>query len=73
VADDLRTDERRPAVRVVVKVRFAPFDTHTHGAPLASPTMDADAIEEAALLALGRFELDRPVRLLGAKVELAPD
>jgi len=73
VADDLRTDERRPAVRVVVKVRFVPFDTHTHGAPLASPTMDADAIEAAALLALGRFALDRPVRLLGAKVELAPD
>ena len=73
VADDLRSDERRPAVRVVVKVRFVPFDTHTHGVPLAEPTMDPDAIEAAALAALGRFELDRPVRLLGAKVELAPD
>jgi len=73
VADDLRTDERRPAVRVVVKVRFAPFDTHTHGAPLAAPTMEPAAIEAAALAALERFSLDRPVRLLGAKVELALD
>jgi DNA polymerase-4 len=73
VADDLRSDERRPGVRVVVKVRFAPFDTHTHGAPLPSHTMDPAAIEATALVALGRFELDRPVRLLGVKVELAPD
>jgi DNA polymerase-4 len=73
VADDLRVDEGRPGVRVVVKVRFAPFDTHTHGASLARPTMDPAAIEAAALVALDRFELDRPVRLLGAKVELAPD
>jgi DNA polymerase-4 len=58
-------------VRVVVKVRFAPFITDTHGAPLREPTMDPAAIETAAAAALDRFELDRPVRLVGVKVELA--
>jgi DNA polymerase-4 len=65
-------EDGRPAVRVVVKVRFAPFDTHTHGAPLSDPTLDPEAIEAAALAALDRFRLDRPVRLLGVRAELAP-
>jgi DNA polymerase-4 len=55
----------------VVKVRFAPFDTHTHGVPLPAPTLDPAALEAAALAALDRFELDRPVRLLGVRAELA--
>jgi len=63
--------EGRPAVRVVVKVRFAPFDTHTRGVSLAAPTLDPAALEAAALAALDRFELDRPVRLLGVRAELA--
>jgi DNA polymerase-4 len=70
--DDVRK-EGRPASRVVVKVRFAPFFTSTHGAPLAEPTVDPAAIEAAALQALGRFELDRPVRLLGVRAEFARD
>jgi DNA polymerase-4 len=61
----------RPVARVVVKVRFAPFFTSTHGASLPEPTDDAAAIEDAALRALDRFELDRPVRLLGVRVEFA--
>ncbi|HEX2030578.1 MAG TPA: DNA polymerase IV, partial [Actinomycetota bacterium] len=61
VADDLAQDGR-PAVRVVVKVRFAPFFTHTHGAGLPAPSRDAGHLERAALAALGRFDLDRPVR-----------
>jgi len=69
VANDLETEDR-PAVRVVVKVRFAPFFTETHGVPLERPTADADAIREAALAALDRFTLDRPVRLLGVRAEL---
>jgi nucleotidyltransferase/DNA polymerase involved in DNA repair len=73
VAEDLRDGEDgRLGIRVVVKVRFAPFTTHTHGASLHEPTLDPRAIETAALAALGRFDLDRPVRLLGVKVELAP-
>jgi DNA polymerase-4 len=66
--------EGRPAVRVIVKVRFAPFSTSTHGVRLAEPTPDPAAIERGALEALERFELDRPVRLLGVRAELAePD
>ncbi|HSD48303.1 MAG TPA: DNA polymerase IV [Actinomycetota bacterium] len=61
----------RPAVRVVVKVRFAPFFTSTHGVRLPVATLEAAAIERGALDALGRFELDRPVRLLGVRAELA--
>jgi nucleotidyltransferase/DNA polymerase involved in DNA repair len=61
--------EGRPAVRVVVKVRYAPFVTETHGVTLASPSLEAAVIEEAALAALGRFASRRPVRLLGVRAE----
>ncbi len=70
LAAELR-DGGRLAVRVVVKVRFAPFTTSTHGVKLVEPTLDPEAIERGALEALGRFELDRPVRLLGVRAELA--
>jgi DNA polymerase-4 len=66
VADDAA--ELRVA-RVVVKVRYAPFHTHTHGHSLAEPTTDADRIERAALAALDDFAADRPVRLLGVRAE----
>ena len=65
-------DGTRPTVRVVVKVRFVPFDTHTHGARLHEPTLDPDAMEAGAMEALDRFDLDRPVRLLGVRAELLP-
>ena len=61
--------EPRPAVRVVVKVRYAPFITETHGVTLASPSSDALVIERAALEALERFTGRRPVRLLGVRAE----
>jgi DNA polymerase-4 len=64
-------EEERPAVRVVVKVRFAPFVTRTHGHQLAAPASDPAVIEEAALAALGRFTEGRPVRLLGVRAEFA--
>jgi nucleotidyltransferase/DNA polymerase involved in DNA repair len=65
-------DEPRPAVRVVVKVRYAPFITQTHGQPLTAPTVDAEAIRAAALAALARFTSRGPVRLLGVRAEFAP-
>jgi DNA polymerase-4 len=68
VADDVRT-EGRPAVRIVVKVRYAPFFTHTHGRALPAPTADAEEIERGALAALELFADDRPVRLLGVRAE----
>ncbi len=61
----------RPAARVVVKVRYVPFFTQTHGQPLASPTTETAAIEAAALAALDRFTSRRAVRLLGVRAEFA--
>ena len=70
LADEL-AGEGRPVVRVVVKVRFAPFFTSTHGAAVPEPSADAGAITAAAIRALEMFELDRPVRLLGVRAEFA--
>ena len=64
-------DGGRPAARVVVKVRYAPFITQTHGVALAEPGVDAAAIRQAALAALDRFAGRRPVRLLGVRAEYA--
>ncbi len=71
VAADIAAEERA-AVRVVVKVRYAPFFTRTHGRSLAEPTTDAAAIEQAALTALDLFTERRPVRLLGVRAEFDP-
>ncbi len=70
VADDVAA-EQRPAVRVVVKVRFAPFTTRTHGQPLAVPTTDRAVMEQSAQAALDQFSARWPVRLLGVRAELA--
>ena len=70
VAADIAA-ERRPAVRVVVKVRYVPFITQTHGHPLDEPTTDAAPIERAALAALDQFSGRRAVRLLGVRAEFA--
>jgi nucleotidyltransferase/DNA polymerase involved in DNA repair len=61
--------EARPAVRIVVKVRYRPFFTSTHGVPLTEPTTEQTVIEQAALAALERFTDRRPVRLLGVRAE----
>jgi DNA polymerase-4 len=68
VTQDVEAEDR-PAVRVVVKVRYRPFFTSTHGVPLAAPTADRAAIEAAALAALDKFTDRRPVRLLGVRAE----
>jgi len=72
VAEDVAA-EGRPAVRVVVKVRYKPFFTSTHGVQLESPARDPAAIEAAALAALEWFTTGRPVRLLGVRAEFAPE
>ena len=59
----------RAVVRVVVKVRYAPFSTETHGAALPAPDTSAQAIAAAAEVALERFARRRPVRLVGVRVE----
>ncbi len=69
VAEDLRREGDQTR-RVIVKVRFAPFSTHTHGASLDPPTRSAEDIEEAALRALATFESDRAVRMVGVRAEV---
>jgi len=72
VALDVAAEER-PAIRVVVKVRYRPFFTSTHGVPLPEPSGDPAALETAALAALELFTARRPVRLLGVRAEFAGD
>lgn len=67
--DDL--PEGRLVMRVTVKLRTSSFFTSTHGRKLPEPTTDPETIVDAALTALTLFELDRPVRLLGVRAELA--
>lgn len=68
VAQDV-VAEGRPAARVMVTVRFAPFTTRTRSMTLPEPTSDAAALEAAALEVLGRFTPGRPVRLVGVRAE----
>jgi nucleotidyltransferase/DNA polymerase involved in DNA repair len=65
LAGQVAAEVDRPVARVVVKVRYAPFVTITHGVPLTG------AFDEAALAALALFEPGRPVRLLGVRAEFA--
>jgi len=69
VAEDVRA-EGRPAARVGVKVRFAPFTTTTRSITLPEPTSDPATLEAAALEVLERFRPGRPVRLVGVRAEL---
>ncbi len=62
----------RPIVtRVAVTMRTATFYTRTKIRKLDAPTTDRDTIVAAARRVLDLFELDRPVRLLGVRLELA--
>jgi DNA polymerase IV len=62
--------ESRIVTRVAVTVRTATFYTRTKIRKLDEPTTDADVVVAAALRVLDLFELDRPVRLLGVRLEL---
>ncbi len=57
--------------RVAVKVRVRPFVTRSRSVPVRPATADPDAIEQAALRALAKVEIDRPVRLLGVRADFA--
>ena len=62
----------RIVTRVAVTVRTSTFYTRTKIRKLDGPTVDGEVITAAALRVLDLFELDRPVRLLGVRLELAP-
>jgi DNA polymerase IV len=62
--------EGRPAVRVGMKLRYAPFETRSRSLTLPEPTSEADAVTEAALELLSRFDQSRAVRLVGVRAEM---
>ena len=64
-------EQHRIVTRVAVTVRTRTFHTRTKIRKLPAPTTDAAAIIGTALAVLAQFELDRPVRLLGVRLELA--
>lgn len=64
--------EGRPAFRVGLKVRFRPFSTVSRSHKLPAPTTDPDVLADAAVALLARVERDRPVRLLGVRLEMVP-
>jgi DNA polymerase-4 len=61
-------EEKYFARTVTVKLRFADFDTHTHGATLAHETDDLEIIRRTALECLDWFALRKKVRLVGLRV-----
>jgi DNA polymerase IV len=64
--------EGRPAVRVGMKLRYAPFETRTRSLTLPAATTEAGPITDAALELLSRFDQERAVRLVGVRAEMAP-
>lgn len=64
-------EQERIVTRVAVTVRTSTFYTRTKIRKLTRPSTDSDVITAAALAVLGLFDLDRPVRLLGVRLELA--
>jgi DNA polymerase-4 len=71
IAEDLR-GYGRPAIRLTVKVRYAPFFTHTRSHKLAAPATETEAIVQGVLELVDTLEHHRPVRLLGVRAEM-PD
>ena len=64
-------DAERTVTRVAVTVRTKTFFTRTKIRKLPNAGNDARVIVDTALQLLHQFDLDRPVRLLGVRLELA--
>ncbi|MBB6627114.1 DNA polymerase IV [Nocardioides sp. KIGAM211] len=62
--------EGRPAARVGIKVRYRPFITVSRSLTLPEPSNDPEVLAAAAVSLLDRVERDRPVRLLGVRLEM---
>jgi DNA polymerase-4 len=62
--------EGRPAMRVHLKVRYRNFFTVTRSRKLPEPSRDLDVLSDAAVALLERVEQERPVRLLGVRLEM---
>ncbi|HWI01789.1 MAG TPA: DNA polymerase IV [Propionibacteriaceae bacterium] len=66
------TKDGRQATHVGVTVRTRTFFTQVKTGKLPEATTDEDIVEAGARQVLGRFEITRPVRLLGVRLDLAP-
>ncbi|NIL78118.1 DNA polymerase IV 1 [Rhodococcus sp. B10] len=71
VREDIMAADRM-AVRVTLKVRYVPFETHTTTAALREPTFDPAVISDAAAALVDRFDHTRQVRLMGVRLEMTP-
>lgn len=74
VVDDIDA-EGRPAARVGLKVRLRPFTTVSRSLTLPAPSNDREELADAACSLLDRLDPadhDRPVRLLGVRLEMVP-
>jgi len=75
MARDLCADiinDGRQATHVGVTVRTRTFFTQVKTGKLPEATTDAELVAAAARRVLARFEITRPVRLLGVRLDLAP-
>lgn len=61
----------RVVTRVAVTVRTSSFYTRTKIRKLPAASTDPDVVIATALAVLAQFDLDRPIRLLGVRLELA--
>ena len=68
VLADVRAEDR-PVVGVGLKVRYAPFTTKTFTRKIATTT-DRDEIFAGTMALLAKIEPDRPLRLLGVRLEM---
>ena len=64
--------EGRTIQRIWVKVRFISFYTPIKSRKLPEVTQDPEVVATTAQALLDKFELRRPIRLLGVRVEFAP-
>lgn len=65
--------EDRVVFRIGITVRTKTFYTRTKSRKLPAPTIELDDIEPVCHALLDQFELDRPVRLLGVRLDLVTD
>jgi DNA polymerase-4 len=62
--------EGRPAIRITLKIRYKPFFTKTFSRTLPEPTSDPEVVLTETLALAAKREPDRPIRLLGLRLEM---
>ncbi|MBK6872568.1 MAG: DNA polymerase IV [Kineosporiaceae bacterium] len=64
--------EGRPAIRLTMKIRYKPFFTKTFSRTLPEATNDPETILAETLALVAKRDRDRPIRLLGVRLEMTP-